>query len=37
MQIINKLSIISLRKCGLSRMKVKGIKDICKKNNHKRI
>lgn len=30
-KIINKLSIISLRKCGLSRMKALGLKDISKK------
>ncbi len=30
-KIINKLSSLSLKKCGLSRQKVKGIKDLAKK------
>ena len=30
-KIVNKLSITSLKSCGLSRQKVKGIKDLSKK------
>ena len=34
-KVVNKLSSISLKNCGLSRQKVKGIKDLAKKTMNK--
>ena len=34
-KVVNKLSSISLKSCGLSRQKVKGIKDLAKKTMNK--
>ena len=34
-KVVNQLSSVSLKKCGLSRQKVKGIKDLAKKTINK--